>query len=1005
MTKPVGMKRPAAASSSKVSRPKVEDAETLAQRKAQEAEEALQGFAREHQVDTASRCEFTGFEAGDGKGRLACFSWRLVRPDDKLHLFDHDCLKPQTICMRLDKLRRAEQSVSQPCLTGCCSSTRCLCWRMQLRWEQFHNVAADAQKRATMKFGMPIQCEYMGAAVPKGRGGGAPTYEANPAKWPASALKGGRASHAEIWFRFWSVHGSELVSLRVDHLRDQQLALPSPDVCEAKVVRRRPRVGPTGEQVDMYINAALVAEYDEAYLKFKTSVEDKGLSVKQRHEDFQASFRKYSRDVRPSWFQVDDWAKQRNREVIFLTQEEHEELCLYHQTIFGQDGLETGNSRAPLRVLWADVLHRIALSLSPGAGHVTRKPRSLLVRKLSGTDDHPRGPERWKTWYKSYDSLAWPHGSTSLMDRREMPVSEDCIANDFKSFGAFVGVTWAGTVDYEATQRSWGDRRLSTEPRAISFDNLHVPALPCTRPVEDRPCYWFLPKKASQAGHEKVVLSLSTLCSLVCEVVEHLLGWPWIESKNSVMDVSEPGSHWPEQSPSMSWTRFVGLGDREAWGEDLPDFELPDLSKLIEADSSVDCHVMSRRADFVQTMRERLQTRTLATGAPLVEAAESGDLHAVRRILEGRAHADAQNTNGQTALHLAAARGHLPVVEALCGRYRFYLSKEQRFDGDRYYANSGCNTDFFLRQMSRSEKDGRIYPQTENMDTTISSKTVNYYRVPEDCHWFGPTSPHIVDIYGRTALCYACGVEPLRTPNEDIVRFLVRERKADPNVWVNVNSDSKPDPLLRWVVAHGYKSIAVHLLEGRADPNLIDRMGNTALHGAVRTGDLEMIWCLLAYAECRGTDIEKRDRQGRTPLELAAERNDNAAVNVLHCLGASIDGLRGKRSWSDYLYLEEPEYLENRKERCHSETRETFTPDAEIFTDEPTMHQRLARLSVRQYMSIREEHVAMEYKGHDYRGTCAIDANGVRVYDKIERVVEATDRKHGTTVSIYDPPE
>ena len=56
--------------------------------------------------------------------------------------------------------------------------------------------------------------------------------------------------------------------------------------------------------------------------------------------------------------------RERNREVIFLTKEEHEELCLYHQTIFGQDGLETGKSRAPLRVLWAEMLHRIALGLS-----------------------------------------------------------------------------------------------------------------------------------------------------------------------------------------------------------------------------------------------------------------------------------------------------------------------------------------------------------------------------------------------------------------------------------------------------------------------------------------------------------------------------------------------------------------------------------------------------------------------------------------------------------------
>ena len=126
-------------------------------RKAREAQEALQCLAREHRLNTVVRCEFTNFESGgQGIGRIASFEWIMIRPEDKLHLFDHDRLNPPAISIRLDNLKAAK-AVREPCLTGFCPPNHCLCWKMQLRWEQFHNVAADAQNRATEKFGIPYE--------------------------------------------------------------------------------------------------------------------------------------------------------------------------------------------------------------------------------------------------------------------------------------------------------------------------------------------------------------------------------------------------------------------------------------------------------------------------------------------------------------------------------------------------------------------------------------------------------------------------------------------------------------------------------------------------------------------------------------------------------------------------------------------------------------------------------------------------------------------------------
>lgn len=58
------------------------------------------------------------------------------------------------------------------------------------------------------------------------------------------------------------------------------------------------------------------------------------------------------------------------------------------------------------------------------------------------------------------------------------------------------------------------------------------------------------------------------------------------------------------------------------------------------------------------------------------------------------------------------------------------------------------------------------------------------------------------------------------------------------------------------------------LLEKGADPNQKDAIGNTALHLAVCTNNIEVITLLLSA----GTDINSLDNRGRTPLHLAQSK-------------------------------------------------------------------------------------------------------------------------------------
>ena len=57
---------------------------------------------------------------------------------------------------------------------------------------------------------------------------------------------------------------------------------------------------------------------------------------------------------------------------------------------------------------------------------------------------------------------------------------------------------------------------------------------------------------------------------------------------------------------------------------------------------------------------------------------------------------------------------------------------------------------------------------------------------------------------------------------------------------------------------------------------------DATLFSAARTGDIGALRAALA----RGANVNARDETGRTPLQIARERNDSAIVKVLELAGA-----------------------------------------------------------------------------------------------------------------------
>lgn len=83
-------------------------------------------------------------------------------------------------------------------------------------------------------------------------------------------------------------------------------------------------------------------------------------------------------------------------------------------------------------------------------------------------------------------------------------------------------------------------------------------------------------------------------------------------------------------------------------------------------------------------------------------------------------------------------------------------------------------------------------------------------------------------------------------------------------------------PLLYFAVIRSHKEIAELLRERGVDLNA-GAGENTALHGAVIFGQLDMVAWLLEH----GADLHLRDHSGKTPLQVAKENNQESILDLL----------------------------------------------------------------------------------------------------------------------------
>ena len=123
---------------------------------------------------------------------------------------------------------------------------------------------------------------------------------------------------------------------------------------------------------------------------------------------------------------------------------------------------------------------------------------------------------------------------------------------------------------------------------------------------------------------------------------------------------------------------------------------------------------------------------------------------------------------------------------------------------------------------------------------------------------------------------------------DEIVRRMLA-LGASPDAVARLDGDKAP--VLLWAARMGSAAAFAELLAGKADPELTNAKGRTALMEAVRAGRGQMVRALLD----RRVRVDVRDAQGCTPLHFAAGRGDTGMLRMLLEVGAPIDALNGEK--------------------------------------------------------------------------------------------------------------
>ncbi|XP_059488485.1 uncharacterized protein LOC132204174 isoform X2 [Neocloeon triangulifer] len=256
-------------------------------------------------------------------------------------------------------------------------------------------------------------------------------------------------------------------------------------------------------------------------------------------------------------------------------------------------------------------------------------------------------------------------------------------------------------------------------------------------------------------------------------------------------------------------------------------------------------------------------------------ASLKGKLDTVKYLLLGLNgfSVEKKGRNGKTALHWAAQKGHIAVA-------KFLLSK----GADVNALNNDNDTPLTLaahfsnEEMCRFLVDNGADLKAVDSDGDDALNLACIRGKLDNVQYFLGLNGFSVDKkgkQGKRALHWAA-----EKGHSDVAKFLL-SKGAD----VNVRNDDNDTPLT--LAAHfSNEEICRFLVDNGADLKAVDSDGDDALNLACLTGKLENVQYFLGL---NGFSVEKKGKQGKTALHMAAEKGHSDVAKFLLSKGADVN--------------------------------------------------------------------------------------------------------------------
>ncbi|KAJ3641462.1 hypothetical protein Zmor_027969 [Zophobas morio] len=284
--------------------------------------------------------------------------------------------------------------------------------------------------------------------------------------------------------------------------------------------------------------------------------------------------------------------------------------------------------------------------------------------------------------------------------------------------------------------------------------------------------------------------------------------------------------------------------------------------------------LMLLECDALMNIRDNEDNNALHHASKLWE--DNRDL--LKLLIKKSIHIDAQNKYGETVLQFACLKGDQEIVEmALEHNASVNISNEGLSNALHYASRSWWNNRDVIKLLIKKGID--VNAQNENGTTALQLACGNGdLEITKMLFEFGACI-NIVDKQNHTALNYASN---LSTDNRNIIKLLIKKG-------INVNAESKNGiTALQFTCLNGVYENTKMLLDFGASVNIVDKSNNNnLLHFA--TASRLSTGGIIRLLIKKGIDLNAKNKNGITALQLACERGVYANAKLLLDCGASIN--------------------------------------------------------------------------------------------------------------------